>query len=240
MLVDTIASDVTEKNRETIVVDDGSPDGTADVVRQLQKTYPELRLIERQQAPSLVNSIAAGIEAANGEVIVWLDADLTMPPRCINDFLAEIHRGTDVVIGSRYIAGGGFKGMAGGGVKTRLSEVLSNIRDSEDSIVGISISKAGNVFARWILDHRYFDFTSGFYAVRREVFDIVKVKGYHLDYCIRFLIQTTRQGYSVVELPVTMVSRQHGDSKTTSGLFTLLKIIVSCAWVVLGLATRRI
>ncbi|MEG3618532.1 glycosyltransferase [Magnetovibrio sp. PR-2] len=238
-LFEAIERDVHEQNREIIVVDDDSPDGTAEVVKKAMSEYGNLKLIVRTEDKGLVNSINEGIRAAQGEVIVWLDADLTMPPHHLNHFLGLLDQGADMVVGSRYKEGGGIKGASENG-KTSWSVLLRNIQDSEDSIFGIAISKIGNWTVRNLLEPEYFDYTSGFYAVRRSVFDTIEVKGKYLDYCIRFLVQTVRAGFKVEEVPVVMMPRERGESKTTSGAFTLMKIMFDCFIVIMGLVTRRI
>jgi len=239
-LIELIEKEVNETDREIIVVDDDSPDGTAQTVERIIPDHPGLRLIVRRKNKGLVESIVEGIGAAKGDVIVWLDADLTMRPHYLNTFLEHIDQGADVVVGSRYAAGGGIKGSNELGEKTTLVDLWKNIQNSEDSILGITISKVGNYTVRHLLDPRFYDYTSGFYAVRKSVFDVVQIKGRYLDYCIRFLAQLSRNNFAIVEVPVIMMPRERGESKTTSGTFTLLKIMLDCFLVILGLVTRRI
>lgn len=239
-LIERIEKEVNETNREIIVVDDDSPDGTAQTVKRIIPDHPGLKLIVRRENKGLVDSIVEGIRAARGEVIVWLDADLTMRPHYLNTFLDHIDQGADLVVGSRYAVGGGIKGSNELGKNTTLIDLWKNVQNSEDSIIGIGISKIGNYTVRHLLDPRFYDYTSGFYAVKKSVFDVVHIKGKYLDYCIRFLAQASRNNFVIVEVPVIMMPRERGESKTTSGTFTLLKIMLDCFLVILGLVTRRI
>jgi dolichol-phosphate mannosyltransferase len=92
---------------EILFVDDASSDGTRDVIQSLAAGHP-IRLIEQDPAePGLAAAIMAGAVAARGDLLVVMDADLSHPPDRINDLLAPLQDGTvDMVIGSRYIAGG--------------------------------------------------------------------------------------------------------------------------------------
>ncbi len=240
-LVETIERDVTHPGVEVIVVDDDSPDGTAGVARALGDAHPRLnlRVIVRTADKGLVPSISAGIAAAQGDVVCWLDADGTMPPHYLEQFLARIADGADMVVGSRYAEGGGMKGEMPEQGKTGLRHAWLNTRDSEDDILAILVSRIGNRFANFIIDRRYTDYTSGFYAVRRTVLEQVPLRGYYLDYCIRFLVETTRRGFKVVEVPVVMVPRTTGQSKTSPDIWTLAKLTWKCLLLTVGLSLKR-
>src|SRR5258708_27363564 len=96
---------------EIIFVDDGSIDGTRERIRKLACEF-SVRLIERDRpASSLAGAVLAGADAANGEFIVVMDADLSHPPERIKDLLGPLFdNSADLVIGSRYVAGGSAPG----------------------------------------------------------------------------------------------------------------------------------
>lgn len=238
-LIEMIDRDVRETSREIIVVDDSSPDGTADIVEGLMENRNDLRVVVRDHDRGLVQSINAGIRQAHGETVVWLDADMTMPPHYINEFLNQIYAGADVVVGSRYVQGGGIKGADPENNKTSLLHVWKTTRNSEDGILAIVISKVGNFVVRHLLDPRYYDYTSGFYAVRMSVVDRIQIEGHYLDYCIRLLADAGRQGLKISEVPVVMLPRAHGESKTASSLFTLMGIAFDCFKVILYISWNR-
>ena len=90
-------------NREIIVMDDDSPDKTW-LLAQNEKN-PRVKVVRRINKRKLVTAIQEGIDAANGKVVVWMDADLSMPPELIPKLLARMNR-ADIVVGSRYAPGG--------------------------------------------------------------------------------------------------------------------------------------
>src|SRR5712692_1220649 len=110
MLVSQIVSSAVPFH-EILFVDDDSTDGTRDVIRSLTVNHP-IRLIEQDhREPGLASAIMSGAKAAEGELLVVMDADLSHPPERINDLLAPLLAGTaDMVIGSRYITGGSTPG----------------------------------------------------------------------------------------------------------------------------------
>jgi dolichol-phosphate mannosyltransferase len=97
--------------REILFVDGGSTDSTCDAIRSLATQHP-IRLIEQEpDRPGLAAAIMAGARAAEGDILVVMDADLSHPPDQINDLLKPIFAGTaDMVIGSRYVTGGSTPG----------------------------------------------------------------------------------------------------------------------------------
>ncbi len=96
-------------NGEILVVDDNSPDQTIEIVSNLKKTKPNLNLIVRKEDPGLSQSVVEGFRQAQSDVFLVMDADLSHPPDHIPKMLAEIRAGNDIVIGSRYMEGGGIK-----------------------------------------------------------------------------------------------------------------------------------
>ena len=94
---------------EVIVVDDGSPDGTADVVRSAAAECPSIRLVERPRKLGLGSAVAAGFSIAKGDYWVMMDADLSHRPQDL-PILLEALANADIVVGSRYIPGGATQG----------------------------------------------------------------------------------------------------------------------------------
>jgi dolichol-phosphate mannosyltransferase len=117
-----------------------------------------------------------------------------MPPERIPDLLAPIEAGrADIVIGSRYARGG---------------------RDVGHSWVGKAFSRVINFFAGLFLGFGITDYTSGFVAARRAVFDRLALRGDYGEYCIDLLYRARRLGLRVAEVPYTCVERLAGESKT--------------------------
>jgi dolichol-phosphate mannosyltransferase len=186
---------------EILVVDDDSPDRTWQVVEELAGKHPTVRLIRRTDERGLTSAISRGIAEAQGDVVVWMDTDLSMPPDKIPDLLDALED-SDLAIGSRYVRGG---------------------RDTGHSFVAQAFSRTINWFAGLFLGFSTTDYTSGFVAGRREVFDRVTLQGDYGEYCIDLLYRARKLRYRLTEIPYDCVERHAGESKTATsvmGFFT--------------------
>lgn len=186
---------------EILVVDDDSPDGTWQIVEELAVKHPTVRLIRRTDERGLTSAISRGIAEAQGDVVVWMDTDLSMPPDKIPDLLDALED-SDLAIGSRYVKGG---------------------RDVGHSFVAQAFSRTINWFAGLFLGFSTTDYTSGFLAVRRGVFDHITLQGDYGEYCIDLLYRARKLGYRLKEIPYDCVERHAGESKTATnvmGFFT--------------------
>lgn len=215
---------------EIIVVDDNSPDGTSDVVREAMKRFSHLRLLVRTSERGLVPSIRDGIKKSVGNICIWMDADLSMSPALIKQFVHQINFGADLVIGSRYIPGGGMKGVRLNGEKTPLFEVWKNLNMSEDSFVGAMVSKLGNLIFRFVLDSSIHDYSSGFFGGMKSVLTTLPLEGHIVDYCISLPYCAIMRGLKVVEVPMILNTRKNGESKTTNGFFSVLYVASQCLY----------
>ena len=155
---------VIKDDKEIIVVDDDSPDGTSATVADLiqKKEINNLRLITRTHDKGLTNSIKEGIVSARGDIIVWLDCDFSMPPELIPRMIAEIDNGYDVAVGSRFVKGGSFK---------------RGTSSSQDSLIVVLLSRLMNMFIRIMLGFSFRDYTSGFIAIKKDIFKSIELKG---------------------------------------------------------------
>jgi dolichol-phosphate mannosyltransferase len=179
---------------EVLVVDDGSPDGTAAHLSATFAADPAVRVVVRRGERGLASAIHRGFREARGATLVVMDSDGNHDPalvplmvRCAEDF--------DVVVGSRYVLGGGM--------------LTSAFR--------YWASYGFNVFIRIVLAQRIHDSLSGYLAFRRELLDRLPVDaifyGYG-DYAIRFLWHAVRGGGKVLEIPTVYRFRLGGESKT--------------------------
>jgi dolichol-phosphate mannosyltransferase len=188
---------------EVLVVDDNSPDGTWQIVYDLSERDARIRLCRRTTERGLTSAIWHGIQHASGEVVLWMDCDLSMPPESIPDLLAQFASPTvDVAIGSRYVPGG---------------------RDIGHSLTGQLFSRAINLFAGLLLGFQVRDYTSGFVAARRSIFDRITLRGDYGEYCIDFLYRARRLGYRIVEVAYDCVERAAGESKTALNAWGYLR-----------------
>lgn len=180
-----------------LVVDDNSPDGTGRVVEQLRSANPRLSVLHRPGKGGLGPAYLAGFTEAvqhGAELLFEMDADFSHDPAHLPAFLTAIQN-ADVVLGSRYCAGGG---VANWNVARRL------------------ISRFGNQYARMVLGMPYHDLTGGFKCYRRAVVELLlKTPLSSLGY--NFQIETTYRahlaGFKIVEIPITFTERREGKSK---------------------------
>lgn len=199
---------------EVLVVDDDSPDGTWQIVQAMSARHPTVRVIRRMDERGLTSAINRGIAEARGDVVVWMDCDLSMPPAKIPDLLAAVDRGADLAVGSRYVKGGA---------------------DVGHSIVAQVFSRTINLFAGLFLGFGVTDYTSGFVAVRKDVFDTIRLRGDYGEYCIDLLYRARQRGFRIAEVPYHCVARHAGESKTATnvlGFFTrginYVRTVLSC------------
>ena len=199
---------------EVLVVDDNSPDGTADIVR-LRYRIPDtasapiaagsrgmVRLFVRTQDKGLANSIRDGLLAAQGRTLVVMDTDFNHDPAMIPQ-MVDLLRYYDLVIGSRFVMRGG--------MEDRLRYHFSQIY---------------NIFIRALFQTQIQDNLSGYFAIRRQrLYSLAPLfpaifYGYG-DYFIRLLLAAWRQDWKILEVPVFYILRRHGDSKT--GFWSVFK-----------------
>jgi len=183
-----------------LVVDDNSPDGTADVVEILQKDMPNLYLIKRKGKDGLGSAYKEGYKWAidNGyDVVVQLDADFQHPIETIPEMLSKIPE-YDVVIGSRYVDGGNWDYCKN---KITLQKF---------------ISKAGRFYLSKFLDCPVQDMTGGFNVWKTSVIssinlDKVSSKGYAFQFEMKY--RAYKNNFKIVEYPIQFKKREYGESK---------------------------
>jgi dolichol-phosphate mannosyltransferase len=172
---------------ELVIVDDGSPDGTADIAAALAPRIPT-NVVRRAGKAGLASAVIAGFAAARGDILVVMDADLSHPPELVPALLSAIEDGADLAVGSRYVAGGGvedwpMKRQIVSRVACLMGSVLVPVRDA----------------------------TSGFFALRRSVIDGVTLNP--IGFKIGFEVIARGHYCSVVEVPYTFRDRELGASK---------------------------
>lgn len=173
---------------ELVIVDDNSPDGTGRLADDLAARY-RVRVIHRAGKLGLGTAVVEGFEAATAPVVGVIDADLSHPPAALPRMLAAMRaEGADMVIGSRYIPGGGTRHWGAG---------------------RLLMSRAACVMARGLTPVR--DATSGFFLIRRDLARGVTISAGGFKICLELLVRG-RPG-TVVEAPYVFEGRTAGESK---------------------------
>ncbi|MFH2018747.1 MAG: polyprenol monophosphomannose synthase, partial [bacterium] len=169
-------------NLELLFVDDCSPDGTAEVIKNLQKTHP-IHLIEREKKLGLGSAYVAGFKMAlelGADYVFEMDADLSHDPSDIPKLLNVCQNGADLAIGSRKITGGGIEGW-----------------NWERKLM----SDSAMWFARSILGLKTKDVTAGFRCFKRQVLeniDLKKIKSNGYAFQEELLFRTQKNGFTIV------------------------------------------
>ena len=201
---------------DVLVVDDRSPDGTAGIVAALAEREPRVRLLVRRGKLGLASAYLAGFDVAldrGYDLIVEMDADLSHRPEELPRLLAATAR-YDVVIGSRYVPGGGVTNWS----RARLA-----------------LSRAGNAYARTLLGLPVRDATSGYRAFRRSALRTLLAGGIGSEgyaFQIELAYRAWRAGLAVGEVPITFREREHGRSKISR------RIVAEALWQVARWAAR--
>jgi dolichol-phosphate mannosyltransferase len=186
-----------------LIVDDGSPDRTGELADQLAREHGDVRVLHRARKGGLGGAYLAGFDEAlaNGaDFVIEMDADLSHDPADLPRLIDAARDGADVVLGSRYVAGGGVEGWP-------LHRQL--------------ISRAGGRYAAIMLGLPLSDLTSGFKcfrasALRRLDPDLVHSRGYAFQ--IELTYHAARAGLEIVEIPIVFREREHGRSKMSAGI----------------------
>lgn len=205
---------------QILVIEDGSPDGTAAIVKRLQNEFPErLHIIERKGKLGLGTAYITGFKwsVQNGyDYIFEMDADFSHNPEDLPRLYEACRDGADLAIGSRYCNG------------------ISVINWPIGRVI---MSYYASVYVRTVLGMRIYDTTAGFKCYKRRVLetidlDNIRMKGYGFQ--IEMKYTTYKLGFKIKEVPIIFVDRKEGTSKMSSGIFG------EAFWGVLKLKMRKI
>jgi dolichol-phosphate mannosyltransferase len=200
---------------QIIVVDDNSPDGTGELADELAARHDGVRVIHRSGKLGLGTAHIAGMKAALSDgvaCILTMDADFSHHPRYLPDLMAALGR-YDVVIGSRYVAGGGALYC---------------------TLPRRTLSQGANLFARMVLGLSAGDATAGFRGYRRAVLESIPLdeivsEGY--SFLIEMLYRCQQRGWSMGEVPIVFENRQRGASKISKlEIFKAMQTVLRLGW----------
>ena len=204
-----------------LIVDDQSPDGTGDVADALTREHPQrIEVLHRAGGRGLGRSYLDAMQRSIDrpfDAICQMDADLSHDPRHLPDLLAALEQ-ADVVIGSRYIPGGGIVNWPW---RRRM------------------LSRYANVYIRLVTRLSARDCTSGYRCWRREALaklPLARVASEGYSYLVELLYLAARRGFRIAERPITFVERRQGESKLSAAV--LLESIVTPWRLIAGRAAR--
>ncbi len=201
-----------------LVVDDNSPDGTGEIADRLAAARDDVDVLHRPRKEGLGPAYLAGFRRAlemGADLVMEMDCDFSHDPADVPRLAAAAHD-ADLVLGSRYVPGGGTKNW---GLLRRV------------------ISRGGSLYAQIILGLRIRDLTGGFKVYRRVVLetidlDAIRSKGYAFQ--IETTYRTIKAGFRVVEVPIVFADREVGGSKMSRS------IVLEAVWKVPVLRLSRL
>jgi dolichol-phosphate mannosyltransferase len=202
---------------EVVVVDDASPDGTGAAVSEAARQHSTVRLVQRRGKLGLSSAVLEGVAQSTGDIVVMMDADFSHDPALLPQLVKHIQSGSDLVIGSRYVAGGRIQGWS---FHRRIGSVV--------------LSR----FARTVFRLSVQDPLSGFAAFRREVLEGLSTRFSQRGFKLLLEVLATRPSLRVSEVPITFTDRRRGTSKL--GLAEIREFVLLCYRLVRWRAGRRL
>jgi dolichol-phosphate mannosyltransferase len=219
-LIERVTAALDGVAHEILVMDDRSPDGTAQLAREAAQRYPQAQVIERDPPAGLTRSILDGIERSRGTFVAWMDCDFSHPPELLPELLAPLCAATaDLTCASRYVHGG---------------------VDDRGDATAVLASRVITLLGQWFIDRRVLDYTTGYVMAPRALLLELGLRGDYGEYCIDLLGRAALRGYRVRELPYQSVPRAAGESKTATNLLGFVRrgwrylMVIARLW-----ATRR-
>jgi dolichol-phosphate mannosyltransferase len=202
-LVRALAEVLDTTRDRVLVIDDASPDGTGELADRLAEELPWVGVLHRAAKEGIGRAYLAGFTqalATGTELVLEMDCDFSHDPRDVPRLIATADDGADLVLGSRWVEGGGTENW---GVVRRF------------------ISRGGSLYARVVLGVGIRDLTGGFKCYRRRVLetidlDAIAARGYGFQ--IEGTYRALRAGFRVVEIPITFVDRRVGESKMSGAI----------------------
>jgi dolichol-phosphate mannosyltransferase len=196
-MIEALAGVLREGDR-VLVIDDNSPDGTGELADRLAETHAFVDVLHREKKEGLGRAYVAGFERvlrSDAELVLEMDCDFSHDPADVPRLIAAAEEGADLVLGSRYVPGGGTRNW---GLVRRL------------------ISRGGSLYTAFFLHMGVKDPTGGFKCFRREVLERLDLggvtpRGYAFQ--IEMTWRVKQLGFRVVEIPITFADREVGQSK---------------------------
>jgi dolichol-phosphate mannosyltransferase len=178
---------------ELVIVDDGSTDGTGEVVRQAAESDASLHLVKNEGRHGFGLAVRRGLDAASGDAVVIMMADGSDSPQDLVRYCRKLDEGYDCVFGSRFMRG------------SRIVDYPAH---------KLVINRIANLFIRFLFGVRYNDVTNAFKCYRREVIDgIQPLISPHFNLTVEMPLKAIIRGYSYGVIPISWINRKYGVSK---------------------------
>ena len=194
-----------------LIIDDNSPDGTGQVIDDLADEFSEVHVCHRPKKMGLGSAYLVGFGIALEamfDYIIEMDADFSHDPKSLPRFLEKFNEGYDVIIGSRYIKGGGVSNWSG---------------------ERKALSKYANIYVRMVTGLPVKDTTGGFNGYRRSILEAIDLGSIHSNgyaFQIEMKYRAWKKGFKLIEFPILFSERKHGKSKMEK------QIIWEAFWIV--------
>ena len=177
-------------NVEIVVVDDNSPDGTHEILKNIN--YPKLKIFSRDKTKGLASAFLLGLINSGGNIIGWVDTNMGSVVKKFPEMISNLEN-ADIVLLSRYIDGG----------------------NDERNIIRVLASKAINSLAKFTLRSKIQDLSSGIFVMKRKVLlDVVPIASGHGEFMVEFLHHAEIKGNIIKEIPYTHPIDVEGNSKS--------------------------
>ncbi|MGL4366861.1 MAG: polyprenol monophosphomannose synthase [Brevinemataceae bacterium] len=212
-----------QSSLDVLVVDDNSPDGTADLVKAEKEFGRRVFLLERKEKDGLGRAYIAGFKRIleqNYDFAVQMDADLSHDPKELKKFVDALESGSDAVFGSRYING---------------------VRVLDWDLKRLLLSIAANFYAKCITGVSVSDLTGGYNAYNRKVLESInleniRAKGYMFQIEMKSLAYYSN--FSISEVPIVFIDRTVGQTKLQGSI--IYEAIFGCIWIRLRFLLKKI
>ena len=186
------------KDVEIIVVDDNSPDGTFEILKNIN--YSNLKIYNRKKNKGLASAFLLGLINANGNIIGWLDSNMGVLAQKFPQMISNLDS-SDIVLLSRYVDGG----------------------SDQRNIVRVIASQMINYVARFLLRSKIKDLSSGIFVMKREVLlDVVPIATGHGEFFVEFLYKAEKRGNKISEIPYDHPVDIEGNSKSFPNLYKFM------------------
>jgi len=180
---------------EIIVVDDNSPDGTAQAVAKINKKYGNIKVIIKKKKEGIGAALRVGYDAAKGKMILSSDSDMSFDVHDMTKLINKVKEGYDLVVGSRHMSRGSY-------VKNTFGVKIKGF-----------VSYFGNIIVRILTGVNIHDFSANFRIIKKNVWREIETQENTNSLLLEMILKVKYKGYKIAEVPVIFRERLYGKSK---------------------------